>query len=174
MAHLWFRDADNIWSAMPLNGAAVDVSVEPPRVVADGFRSGVDTVAAVIRAEPAGPPVWMLLATGNGDLRVNGFRPIAGLRVLQDRDEIRLGLRDPLFFSAETLACVEEFPGSERACYCGRCRQPLEKGQLAVQCPQCKIWFHQGEALPCWAYAPSCAFCLQSTLDTGFDWVPEA
>jgi hypothetical protein len=51
MAHLWFRDKDDIWSAMPLDGHAVNVSAHPPRVLAEGFRLGEDAMAAVIRTE---------------------------------------------------------------------------------------------------------------------------
>ncbi|MGA2118576.1 MAG: hypothetical protein ABSH56_27945, partial [Bryobacteraceae bacterium] len=32
MAHLWHRNEEETWSAMPLNGRAVDTSVYPPRV----------------------------------------------------------------------------------------------------------------------------------------------
>jgi hypothetical protein len=159
---------------MPLNGHAVDVSVHPPRLLAEEFRLGEDTSVAVVRARAGDTPVWVLLAAGDDDLRVNGFPAVAGVRVLQDRDEIRAGLEDAVFFSTETLARVEEFPGSERAVYCGRCRQAMEKGQMAVQCPQCGIWYHQTESLPCWTYAPTCAFCPHSTaLDAAYQWIPE-
>jgi hypothetical protein len=175
MAHLWSRGDDDVWSALLLNGSAVDISVNPPRVLADGFRLGEDTLAAVIRAGAGDSPVWVLLAAADSGVRVNGFAPVAGLRVLQDRDEIRAAASGTLFFSTETLARVEEFPGSERAIFCGRCRQPMEKGQLAVRCPQCGIWYHQTGALPCWTYAPACGFCPQSTsLDAGYAWTPEA
>ena len=175
MAHLWFRDEDDLWSAMPLNGHAVDISVHPPRVLADGFRLGEDTLAAVIRAEVGDSQFWVLLAAEDGGVRVNGFAPVAGVRVLQDRDEIRAAAADALFFSTETLARVEEFPAAERAIFCGRCRQPVENGQMAVRCPQCGIWYHQTGKLPCWTYAPTCGFCPQSTsLDAGFEWIPEA
>ena len=177
MAHFWFRDDEDIWSAMPLDGRAVDITVRPPRILAEGFRLGEDASAAVIRAGTEAAPVWALLAAAEGEVRVNGFPPVAGVRVLQDRDEIRATPSHALFFSTETLARVEEFPGSERPIFCGRCRQPMEKGQLAVRCPSppCGIWYHQSEQLPCWTYAPTCAFCPQSTsLDAGFAWTPEA
>jgi hypothetical protein len=175
VAHLWFRDDDDIWSAMPLDGRAVDVSEYPPQVLAEGFRLGEDTRAAVIRAGAGDSPVWVLLVAADGDVYINGFAPVAGVRVLQDRDEIRASSSQTLFFSTETLARVEEFPGAERAVYCGRCRQAMEKGQMAVRCPQCGIWYHQTGQLPCWTYAPSCGFCPQSTsLEARFAWIPEA
>lgn len=175
MAHLWFRNDEDVWSVMPLDAAAADISVHPPRALAEGFRPGVDTRAALIRAAGGGSPVWVLLASASGEVRINGLAPVAGLRVLQDHDEVRVAPSNTLFFTTETLAHVEEFPGSERAVYCGRCRQPIEKGGMAVRCPQCGIWYHQAGELPCWTYAPSCAFCPQSTaLDAGFGWMPEA
>jgi hypothetical protein len=175
MAHLWFRDEGDIWSALPLGAAAVDISVHPPRALAEGFRMGVDTRAALVPAPGNGTPVWVLVAAGDGDARVNGLAPVAGVRVLQDHDEVRAASSNTLFFSTETLARVQEFPGAERAVYCGRCRQAMVKGQPAVCCPGCGIWYHQSQDLPCWTYAPSCAFCEQSTaLDAGFAWMPEA
>ena len=174
MAHLWFRGDVDIWSAMPLDGRPVDVSVCPPRALADGFRLGGDALAAVLRARAGDSPVWALLEAVGGEVRGNGFPAVAGMRVLQDRDEIRAPAREPLFFSTETFARVEEFPGSERAVYCGRCRQAMEKGQMAVHCPQCGIWYHQTENLPCWTYAPTCAFCPHATaLDAAYQWIPE-
>lgn len=175
MAHLWFRDEEDIWSAMPLDGHAVNVSGRRPQALAEGFRLGKDSLAVVIRTEAGDSPVWVLLVAADGAAHVNGFAPVAGMRVLQERDEIRVSPSNTLYFSTETLARVEEFPGAERAVYCGRCRQAMEKGQLAVRCPQCGIWYHQTAELPCWTYAPSCGFCPRSTpLDAAFTWVPEA
>jgi hypothetical protein len=177
MAHLWLRHDGNDWSAMPLTGHAMDISVHPPRILAESFRLGEDSRAALIRVATEDPPVWVLLVSAGSDVRINGFAPVADVRVLQDRDEIRVTPTGALFFSTEMLARVEEFPGSERAVFCGRCRQAMEKGQMAVRCPhsRCGIWYHQTGKLPCWTYAPSCGFCPQPTsLDAGFSWIPEA
>jgi len=175
VAHLWFRGDEGIWAALPLDGRPVGVSVCPPRVLADGFRLGADAPAAVLRAHGGDSPVWFLLLAADSDARVNGLAPVAGVRALQDRDEIRATPSHALFFSTETLARVEEFPGAERAVYCGRCRQAMAQGQLAVRCPQCGIWYHQTESLGCWTYAPTCAFCPQTTsLDASYEWIPEA
>ncbi len=175
MAHLWFRGVEDIWSVMPLSGHAVDVSAFPPRPLAEGFRLGEDTLAAVIRAGARDSAAWVLLVAAVGEVRVNGFAPVAGVRVLQDHDEIRAAPTSTLFFSTETLARVEEFSGAERTLFCGRCRQAMQNAEMAVRCPQCGIWYHQGEKLPCWTYSPSCGFCPQSTsLDAGYAWTPEA
>ncbi len=174
MAHLWFRDKnDEHWSAITMGARALNICVCPPHAPPMAFRLGENADALVVRAVAGGAPVWVLLAMANSEVRVNGFAPVAGMRVLQDRDEIRTGVGGTLFFSMEALASVEEFVGGEQAIYCGRCRQRLEQGHLAVRCPRCGIWYHQAD-LPCWTYSPTCAFCPQSTpLDTGYSWVPE-
>jgi hypothetical protein len=177
MAHLWFRtdDEEESWSTAPLNGHAVDITASPPRLLTEGFRLGEDTSAAVIRAGTADSPVWVLLTIQDGEVRVNGFAPVAGIRVLEDRDEIRAAASGTVFFSTESLAHATPFQAAERAIHCPRCRQPLLEGQMAVRCPRCGVWYHQHDGLPCWTYAPTCGFCPQSTaLDAGFQWIPEA
>jgi len=170
MAHLWFRDAgDELWSAMPLNDLAVDIRFWPPVALAGEFCLGNDS--AVILESSAGG--WALLAADRSGVRVNGLIPSGGLRVLQDRDEIRTGTKRVLYFSAETLAKVTEFSGAETTMYCGRCRQALKQGQEAVRCPQCSIWFHQTKELPCWTYSPTCICPQPTALDAGYSWVPE-
>lgn len=178
MAHLWFRDEneeEDIWSAMPLNGHAVDISVCPPRVLTEGFRLGVDATAAVLCAQSGDAPAWVLLAGTDGGVRINGFAPVAGVRVLQDRDEVRVASANPVFFSTETLPSVQEFAAGDRELFCGRCRRPMENARTAVRCPRCSIWYHQESDRPCWTYAPACGFCPQpTTLDARYGWTPEA
>ncbi len=175
MPHLWFRDAGEVWSVMLLNGQAVDVTAIPPRPLAEDFRLGEDATAALVCAAAGDSPAWVLLVAPNGEVRVNGFVPVAGARVLQHRDEIRLPLAEPLFFSTESLAHTVEFAAGEHAVFCGRCRQPMREGELAVRCPSCGIFYHETSGLACWSYARACAFCPQSTsLDAGFAWTPEA
>ena len=175
MAHLWFRDEEDIWAAVPLVGRAVDISAYPPRALADGFRLGEDAQAAVIPGGAGDAVFWALLVAGDRDVRVNGFAPVAGVRLLRDRDEIRAAPSRTLYFSTETLARVVEFVAGERTLFCGRCRQPMKTGQLAVCCPECSIWYHQSDEFPCWTYTPACAICGHSTaLNSQFSWTPEA
>jgi hypothetical protein len=175
MAHLWYRDADDVWRVRPLGECALDISVCPPRDLVPEFRLGHDTLAAVVSAPAGGAARWVLLVAGDTEIRVGGFPTVAGVRVLQDRDEIGVHPSGTLFYSAETLARVEEFAAGERAIFCPRCRQPVESGQLAVRCPHCGIWHHQTAGLPCWTYSPTCGVCPQATaLDRGYEWVPEA
>ena len=175
MAHLWVRDAEGNLGVFPLLGVPIDLTASPPRRAVDPVsEKGVSAVLAPAPAAPDAPPVWVMMAQPAIDVQVNGLRLSTGLLVLADRDEIRVGGLASMFFSSETLARVEAFPGSERPVYCGRCRQEIAKGAGAVRCPRCGIWYNQSEELPCWTYTETCAFCPQPTsLEAGFQWVPE-
>jgi hypothetical protein len=68
---------------------------------------------------------------------------------------------------------VSPMPETPRGMMCPRCRQRIEKETLAVRCPQCGLWHHQSEELPCWTYSSTCAMCPQpSALDAGYQWTP--
>jgi len=172
MAHIWYRNADNVWTAFALDGRAVDLAVCPPRVLDAVPDSGEGARAILMLARGGADTAWVLLAREG--VRVNGLQPVAGMRALQDGDEIVLDANPAIFFSAETLARIEDFPGAPQPVYCGRCRQALTAGQPGVRCPQCGLWHHQTAELPCWTYSENCSLCPQQTsLDAGFAWVPE-
>jgi hypothetical protein len=157
IAHLWIpnssRDATSgAWVPLPLDGDALALHAETTL-----HRSGAGT--------------WVVV--GSPAVRVNGAPLDAGIRVLRDRDELRIGGRRT-FFSTETLAAVVPFPDGERPVPCARCTLAVASGSPAVRCPQCRLWHHQSEARPCWAYAERCTACDQPTaLDAGFRWTPE-
>ncbi len=75
----------------------------------------------------------------------------------------------------ERLARVEPFPGIGKTAICPRCQLKLEKEMLSVKCPNCSVWYHQTEDMPCWTYSEHCAICQQqeTTLDAGYQWTPE-
>jgi hypothetical protein len=112
------------------------------------------------------------------DVHVNGRKTHLGIRVLRDRDEIRLG-GDRIYFSTERTAHVESFAGDAGSAACPRCQQPLTDGAAVVRCPQCSAAHHQDENLPCWCgYEKepfeTCALCDQPAgLDRGYRWTPE-
>jgi hypothetical protein len=127
-----------------------------------------------LRCLPGEAPVWLLLAGPGGGVRVNGEEVPLGMHLLRDRDEIKLRGEALVYFSTESPARVEPFPGAARGANCPRCRQVLEPGVAAVRCPRCGIWHHQDDVRPCWVYAPSCAQCDQATsLEGGYEWTPE-
>ena len=182
MAHLWIssaRDArERSWEPARL--------AEPGCVLApvgDGLRVGPvggigfsDAHGVVLLPAPGSGkgPAWALLAARRSPARVNGWPLALGIRVLRDRDEIRVGA-ECCFFSSEELARCEPFPGLAQGAHCPRCKQSLEPGERAVACPRCGAWHHQSEKFPCWTYDATCALCqAQSTaLDAGYSWTPE-
>jgi hypothetical protein len=173
MAHIWYRDSENVWTALSLDGRMVELSGCQPRVLDAAPDSEEGALATVMLARGGAGTTWVLLASDG--VRVNGLPPVAGMHVLRDRDEIAVGTNTEMFFSAETLAHIEGFPGAPQPAYCGRCRQAMTAGNPAVRCPQCGLWYHQTAELPCWTYAEACGFCPQKTaLDAGFVWIPEA
>ena len=175
MVNLWLQDTDRQWAVLPLTGDRLPLDATLP-----GLARGADAEfgrAELVRsAEP--DREWVLLAQGEDNLRVNGLPLPLGIRVLRHRDEIRLGSLGTAFFSTETLARVVEYPGPT-AVECARCRVEIQKGFLAVQCPNCDVWFHEGpdeagKDRPCFTYAPTCVYCPHGTrLDAGYQWSPE-
>lgn len=156
MAHVW-KEEGNEWRATP---------VESEPAVAPGVR-----LLPFRTAQESG---WAMIEAPGAGGSANGERLLTGIRVLADRDAIRApGYAG--FFSTETLAQVEPFPGDGTGSpQCVRCRQPLAAGQSAVRCPQCGAWHHQLEELPCWTFLKTCASCPQSTeMDAGFQRTPE-
>jgi len=173
MAHLWIQEAGE-WGAQRLDEAGFDLAAWTSRRARGADPSAPAPAAArLIQAGTAGSKSWALIASQNSGVCVNSRKVIAGLRVLADRDQIRIG-SETQYFSTETLAVVEDFPGSDRPIYCGRCRQQIELGAPAVRCPGCGIWYNQSPDLPCFTYSEKCTFCGYPTaLDSGFAWTPE-
>jgi hypothetical protein len=173
MARLWRKNADG-WSAEELAGAERTlIEAEPATASGADANAAAAARAGVMPVDIAGAKFWALIAPARSDARVNGAPVAAGLRVLADRDEIRID-GEVRYFSAESLAVVVPLPATERTLYCGRCRLEIEAGSAAICCPTCGIWYHQSAELPCWTYTPKCGFCPQPTaLDAGFAWTPE-
>jgi hypothetical protein len=146
---LWRWEAwDGVWRAEPL--AAGEAVALGPRVLALPLSSGGCGLLVV------------------GRVFVNGV-PALPLRVLQDRDEIRVDDQS-MYFSTDGPADVVPFFGAPTV-RCGRCQGPMQMGELAVQCPRCRTWHHQAPDLSCWSYGPQCPGCGRPT--TGAAWQPE-
>jgi hypothetical protein len=174
MAHLWMQAVGG-WEAQKLDGAQFDLAALSGSQSGEAKPSTTTPKAArLIQTNAGGSRKWALAVSPDFDIRVNGRTVLAGLCVLVDRDEIRIGRRVQYFFSTESLALVEEFPSLERPVFCGRCRQKIDVGLSAVRCPGCGVWYNQSAELPCWTYADKCTFCGHPTaLDAGFSWIPE-
>jgi hypothetical protein len=174
MAHLWMQERVNEWVVVPLEDDPLALDGVPPRRLqasraADEARSG----AFLMPLEQEGMERWAVVDNG-GRARINGQPTAAGLRLLEDRDEIRTAAGAMAFFSTETRARIEPFPGAERPVHCPRCKLEIEPGTPAVNCPRCSIWHHESKRYPCWTYAERCSLCDQETaLDAGFRFTPE-
>lgn len=175
MAHLWLKNESEQWAVLPLEADAFLMTTNPPRPMSSA-RATDESVSKVVllcdRRE--GKDSWVLISNQERDVRVNGVSLTLGVRVLRDRDEIFVEGVGHLYFSTESLARVEFFAGVRQALYCPRCKQEVKGETEAVKCPQCGVWYHQSEELPCWAYSETCALCPQLTdLDAGYRWTPE-
>jgi uncharacterized protein YbaR (Trm112 family) len=175
MAHLWVKTDSEQWAVLPLEADAFALTTNPPSPLNNP--SGVDNAMSrvvLLRQARAEETSWVLIAGAERDARINGDHLMLGVRTIEDRDEIHIEGTGTFYFSTESLARVESFPGSKESLYCPRCKQAVESGNSAVKCPQCRTWYHQAEDLPCWVYAETCALCPQATdFDSGFRWTPE-
>ena len=150
-----------------------ELSEERRRVLRTLDRPPGPLPVSLVRSERDRQDTWTLLALPWA-VTVNGLPVPEGLRVLQDRDEIRIAGFERVFFSTERLAAIEPCLSSNSPLMCPRCRQELVAGTPAVCCPACGVWHHQADGLECWTYAERCALCAHSTaLDTGYQWTPE-
>ena len=174
MAHLWVTTETNEWAVLPLDDGAFTFTATPPQPVCHPLGDGEVSSALLVRARGPDAATWVLIAGAGLGVSVNGLPLATGMRVVADRDEIRIPGVSCLYFSTESLARVEEFCGSDQTLFCPRCKQKVEKGEAAVKCPACGVWHHQTEELNCWTYSEVCALCAQATdLNAGFLWTPE-
>lgn len=175
MAHLWIADPVGEWCVCPLSPPRVEfgsVRVDPVEGPIDEAGARV-TAGALLHTPEPDPGAWLLIAPLHEPIAVNGLPLIGGVRLLDDRDEIRLPDGWSCFFSDEEPARMDPMPAAEKPMNCPRCRQAIAPGSPAVRCPSCGIWHHQQEGLECWTYSAACALCPQPTaLNGGYRWTP--
>ena len=183
MAHFWMQEElEGGKGERPANRKWVVRSVTEEKetlFASEGSETGERAV--LVRAggsAPGGSEVFALL--GSTSVRINSARLATGLKVLQDRDQVRIGSGQPSYFSTERLPRVEPFPGADRKIMCPRCHLEISAGMPAVRCPNpgCGVWHHQiteGEKpLACWSYHTICSICSGPTsLEAGYRWSPE-
>jgi hypothetical protein len=177
MSVLWYRDDTQSWTGLELSGAFVDLGCWPPKLYADDEVPGTDPAAALLVPPPSVTNIegWVLIWDRDTDVSVNGLPTRAGIRVLANGDQILLGSGATVFFSTETQARLQCYPGGEREVRCPRCTKAVEPDSVGVRCPRCGVWYHQTEESPCWTYAPECALCATATdLEAGYQWTPAA
>lgn len=131
-----------------------------------------DLAPALLVRSAADACAFALIARDETSL--NGTPLRCGLSMLSDRDEIRFADGRRFYFSTERLATVEPFPDVDKPAKCVRCKTALDRGDDAVRCVGCDLWFHQTTELGCFAHAANCPVCETATaLDTGYRWTPE-
>ncbi len=175
MAYLWHSSKDDNWVPTELKCSMVlvdDTATMLAPMEADGHPGEVLLYSHRLNSVASS---WVLLAPPDSLVYVNHFSLASGIRILADRDAIRISARQPIYFSTARLAGIEAFPYSEQA-FCPRCKLEIAEHDACVCCPQCQVWHHQSEHadLACWSYAETCALCDQSTdLDSvEFRWTP--
>lgn len=177
MASIWTLEGggNNLWAVHSLDAEYYFVSKKGQPLMDDQCY-GEYCKALICRVNRQITERWALICKPQSGIRINGVPVLLGIRVLEDRDEIRFPGWDSqrVFFSTERLAEVQPFPGSEHPMYCPRCHQVMEAGTPSVQCPnpKCGVWYHESES-KCWTYSKTCALCDQQTdLDAGYRWSP--
>jgi hypothetical protein len=170
MPHLFLQDEAREWLVLPLKDEGYSLAQSPP-VPLDGDPVGG---AVLVRDGEAPAERWLLMTGGERRIWVNGLPLALGMRVVRDRDRIRVEGAGTVFLSTEVLPRVETFPGADTAVLCPRCRTEVEAGTAAVRCPGCGVWYHESPSFPCFTFAATCAVCPQPTdMSAGYRWVPE-
>ena len=180
MAHLWLHTTEQEWMVIPLAGEVWTLTGQhdqPGQLIQAG-RATSDGHGSVLLKSSQGSgkdEIWVLLVPPMHGVCINGEKVVLGICTLSDKDETRVPGRASFFFSTEKLACVEPFPsGSGQRFFCPRCKQDIPPTSLAMRCPQCGVWHHQSDDLPCWSYGEHCTLCDQpSDLDADYRWTPE-
>jgi hypothetical protein len=178
MAHLWIQLSGAVglrWAAVPLAGQLYRFVAAEPYVRRADAPCGPAGGELVVHINDEATDQWILLVPPKARVTVNGHKALLGSLPLRDRDELRLGNGQRLYFATERLPQVVAFPGAAQAIFCARCRNPIARGSLAVACPACGAWCHQTEDLPCWSYPGTmhCPLCDQSNdPEAGFRWSP--
>jgi hypothetical protein len=172
MGLIWVHELDG-WSVLRLDERPVRLDVSPLRVLQDReVGVGGDFPVALVFSDKD-KPQWAVIAAEGTGVRVNGRALSTGMHILADRDEMQVGRGRSFFFSTETLASIDPFPGMEHI-FCPRCQLSIVESSPAVRCPQCGVWYHMSEEYPCWRYDEKCQFCDQRTAeDAVYRWTPE-
>ncbi|MFH1681958.1 MAG: hypothetical protein ABIH26_15120, partial [Candidatus Eisenbacteria bacterium] len=188
VARLWVRDESGDWALLPLDPSTsfYTLSTNPPRSLDIPRESGLTACGTVLTSGDSGGPatwlgeeVWLLLSARRAGVLVNGLPLLAGIRLLDDRDEIRVSGSGTYYFSSERAVRPETFrsdPDASGFVRCPRCLRGIREGDLYVRCPRCGVLHHHlpEDGYPCWTYTDRCAVCGRSTALTDEpEWSPD-
>jgi hypothetical protein len=184
MPHLWTRDDDHVWSALPLTDHPFEIghSLPKERPIDERVTTQVEGVLLfpvsddLSVGDDCPAKTWALLWGPGLDVRINGLRSFpAGLRVLADHDEIRVDTGETVYFTTETLPVVETFQAVDHDIFCPRDKKKIEPGSQIVRCVECGLIYHYStdKAHNCFEYSELCLCGHPTRLDAGFRWVPD-
>jgi hypothetical protein len=157
----YISSADSFWSSLRF-----DSPLALPCGVAGDSDGSAATAPVVLM--PGGESGSTLVTRQESRVWING-RPVSGgLRVLADRDEIRVDGHRFFFASRDPLA-IEAYSGPDISC--PRCSGMILSDSIAVRC-RCGAWFHQSAEQPCFTYGDSCPICSGPTRLEEVPWDP--
>jgi Prokaryotic RING finger family 1 len=174
MAHVWIaEDQNGTWVAHPLAGEGYRLGeggIEPD----GGVEPGPGDALLLRYGTPSDRGwLWALLAEPGVKIRANGVAVETGIRVLRERDLVKVGAAMSFVFSTEGLPVEVPVPEDRIGTRCPRCTRPFEADDVVVMCPRCGTSHHAMKALPCWSYRPRCATCDAPTSGVEYAWTPE-
>lgn len=167
--HVWITNSSGAWEAHPLT-ATHDLRLHADGNLACLTHSKAWQVCLQPCNDGSESPAYVLLVKAKAPVRLNGQQPLS-VSLLQDRDEIALG-SVYAYYTTEVMAKIVPFAGAHEPIFCARCKSALAKEGLAVQCPACRLWYHETEAQPCWSYAQTCV-CSHPATTGAFVWQPQ-
>ncbi len=165
--HLWIPNETKQWQAHPLTTVHALVQHEDGSVACVAESAAWQALLYPWQDETSAAS-YLLCVQPRAGVRLNGRQPLS-LSLLQDHDEITLA-QTAVYFTTETLSVAALFPESPETLFCPRCKGPLATGELVVQCPRCRLWYHEHQARPCWTYHTSCVCSYPTHGD--FVWRP--
>ena len=178
MPYLWIRDDERVWSALPLTGGPIDIGSAIPKEkpIEPHVNTQIDGALLFPVGDDRPIKTWALLWERDRDVRINGLRSFpSGIRVLADRDEIKIGSGNTVYYTTETLPVVETFQGSDHDIFCPRDKKKVEPGSKIVRCVECGLIYHYStdKTHNCFEYSELCLCGHPTRLDAGFRWVPD-
>jgi hypothetical protein len=161
MASIWTRITGGRWEEAVIDGR-------------DETRATASLGVSIVRAESVTNMPWVLIASPDVRVTVNGEPLLIGVRVLASRDEIRCDSQTVVFCD-ERAAIVQASPTMPGGVRCARCTCEIAPASPAVRCPACGSWYHQQDPgdFPCWTAIPFCQTCGQATTLGEDSWSPE-
>lgn len=143
MAIVWWACEGNSWEWKEVDAEWIDLTSIPPRFSAhDSANAEMGAQIAHSPADAAEADGWFLMHPRDSRVWCNGRPSVLGMRVLIDRDEIRVEGVGRFYFSTETLPKSVPYPKDADPAMCGACAQQINPGDWSCTCPDCGVCHH--------------------------------